>query len=260
MKRRWMINAIAFFLLTLSTILGLQLVQAQSRVNLTISAAISLSNALNEIKPFYERSHPNVRLTYNFGSSGALQQQIEQGAPADIFFSAATRQMEALQSKNLLLAGTRRNLLGNQVVLITPVNSNLGVASFQNLTNNNISRIAMGEPRSVPAGQYAQEVLNSLNLYQRIQSKLVLANNVRQVLTFVETGNADAGIVYATDAQQSNRVKIVATAPAGSHSPIIYPIAAIQSTRNPAAARAFIQFLSSSQARQVFNKYGFSNL
>jgi molybdate transport system substrate-binding protein len=229
---------------------------AQSNVNLLVSAAASLKDALEEIQPVYQQSKPNVNITYNFGSSGALHQQIEQGAPADIFISAARRQIDALEQKGMLVPGTRTNLANNRLVLIVPHNST-GVNSFFNLRDANIRRIAMGEPRSVPAGQYAQQVLQKLGIFEPIKPKLVFANNVRQVLASVESGNADAGLVYATDAQISHRVKVVVAADEKFHSPIVYPMGVIKRSRNIPAAREFLDFLSSNQAKAILRKYGF---
>ncbi|MBW4662966.1 MAG: molybdate ABC transporter substrate-binding protein [Chroococcus sp. CMT-3BRIN-NPC107] len=225
-------------------------------ISLTVSAAISLTNALQEIKTIYQNANLNVSINYNFASSGALQQQIVQGAPVDVFFSAAAKQMDVLQQENLLLPGTRKTLLTNRLVLITPKNAP-PLTSFRNLTNSQVRRIAIAEPRSVPAGQYAQELLANLKLFNLLKSKLVYGNNVRQVLTYVETGDVDAGIVYTTDAKASNSVRVGATAPSNLHSPIVYPVAALKGSRNVAAARNFIQFLSSTQAKAVFQKYGF---
>jgi len=223
---------------------------------LTVSAAISLSNALQEIKSLYQGSQPSVNLTYNFGASGALLQQIEQGAPVDVFFSAAAKQMDTLQQKNLLVPGTRRTLLTNSVALITPKNGP-ALADFKDLTRSQVQKIAIGEPRSVPAGQYAQEVLTNLKIFDALKPKLVYGNNVRQVLSYVETGNVDAGIVYITDAKQSNSVQVGAIAPPNLHSPIVYPVAVLKDSKNVTAARNFVQFLSGSQAKAVFQKYGF---
>lgn len=229
---------------------------AQTNTNLLLSAAISLNNALEEVKPLYRQTKPNVNITYNFGASGSLQQQIENGAPVDIFVSAAQKQMDALESKNLILTDTRRNLLTNRLVLIVPINSS-GVTSFRQLTSSRVKRIAIGEPRSVPAGQYAEEVFRNLGILAQVRPKFVLGNNVRQVLAAVESGNADAGIVYTTDAKTSNQVKQVATAPENLHSRIVYPVAVLKSSKNIRAAREYVQFLSSNRATAVFKKYGF---
>jgi molybdate transport system substrate-binding protein len=229
---------------------------AQANSNLLISAAASLKESLEEVKSLYRQTKPNVNVSYNFGASGALQQQIENGAPADIFISAAKKQMDALQSKGLIIADSRRNLLTNSLVLIVPRNSS-GITGFRQLTDSTVKKIAVGEPRSVPAGQYAEELFNNLGIFQQVKPKLVLGNNVRQVLSFVESGNADAGLVYATDAKISQQVKQVAIAPANSHSPIVYPVAVLKSSKNGSAAREYVQFLSSNRAGAIFQKYGF---
>lgn len=261
MKRRRILAFVAWIAAALvftvgGSIQAVSPVMAQQQTPLTVSAAISLTNAMQEIKTLYQRSNPNVNITYNFGASGALQQQIEQGAPVDVFFSAASKQMDALQKKNLLIPETRRNLLNNRLVLITPTNAG-GVKSFSDLTTSQVQRIAIGEPKSVPAGQYAQELLTNLKIFDSIKSKLVYGNNVRQVLTYVETGNVDAGIVYITDAKESKSARVVATAQEDLHSPIVYPVAVLRDSKNADAAREFLEFLSASQARTVFEKYGF---
>lgn len=227
-----------------------------STITLTISAASSLQDAIQEIGNLYSQQNPNIRLTYNFGSSGSLRHQIEQGAPVDVYISAAEQHMDALENQNFLLDNTRQNLLKNEVVLITAHN-NSDLDGFSNLTSKFVNNIAIGAPDSVPAGKYAKEVLDSLKLYQPLESKLVFAKDVRQVLAYVETGNVEAGIVYSTDAQVSDRVKIVATAPRDSHSPIVYPIAIAKDSKHPEAAQDFIQFISSHAAQNVFTEYGF---
>lgn len=259
MKRKRVLTLITWLTAALVFTVSFSAIHAPviaQRTPLTVSAAISLTNAMQEIKTIYQNGNPNVNITYNFASSGALQQQIEQGAPVDVFFSAAAKQMDALQQKNLLVPDTRRTLLTNRLVLITPRNAP-ALTSFRNLTGDQVQRIAIGEPRSVPAGQYAQELLTNLKLFDSLKSKLVYGNNVRQVLTYVETGNVDAGIVYTTDAKESNSVRVGATAPSNLHSPIVYPVAALKDSKNVTAARNFVQFLSSNQARAVFQKYGF---
>ena len=231
-------------------------VVAQSNTSLLVSAAASLKDVLEEIKPLYQQNKPNVKISYNFGSSGALQQQIEQGAPADIFISAAKKQVDALEQKGLLVAGTRNIIAKNRLVLVVPKNS-VGITSFYSLQDAKVKKIALGEPRSVPAGQYAQQVLEKLKIWNQVKSKLVFANNVRQVLASVETGNAEAGLVYITDAKISNKVKIIVAADEKYHSAIIYPLAVVKRSKNLAAAKEFSQFLSSEQTKTVFKKYGF---
>ncbi|WP_009634264.1 molybdate ABC transporter substrate-binding protein [Synechocystis sp. PCC 7509] len=227
--------------------------------SLTVSAAASLRNVLEEVKQEYAKLQPDVKIIYNFGASGALQQQIEQGANVDIFISAAAKQMNALESKKLLVANTRKNLLGNQIVLIVPKNTQ-DISSFTDLQSDRITKIALGEPSSVPAGKYAQEVLSYLNILEATKKKFIFAKDVRQVLSYVETENVDAGIVYVTDAKQSKLVKVIATASAKSHSPVIYPIAVIQSSKNVSQARSFTDFLLSKEAISIYQKYGFKKL
>jgi molybdate transport system substrate-binding protein len=260
-KTRKILVFIATIITTLLLIIGLPAITstpvvAQSNTSLLISAAASLKDILEEIKPLYQQSKPNVKISYNFGSSGALQQQIEQGAPADIFISAAKKQVDALEQKGLLVAGTRNIIAKNRLVLVVPKNS-VGITSFYNLKDAKVKKIAIGEPRSVPAGQYAQQVLEKLKIWNQVKPKLVFANNVRQVLASVETGNAEAGLVYVTDAKISNKVKVVVTADEKYHSAIIYPLAVVKRSKNLAAAKEFSQFLSSDQAKTVFKKYGF---
>jgi len=226
--------------------------------DLTVSAAISLKDALDAVKQAYASQAPSVSLSMNYGASGTLQLQIEQGAPVDVYISAAPKQMDALESKGLLLDGTRRDLLRNGIVLIVPNGSTLGISTFQDLLKPGVKKVALGEPVVVPAGKYAQEVLTHFGIYDQVNAKAVLAKDVRQVLTYVETGDVDAGVVYTTDALSSKKVKIVAEAPVDSHSPVIYPVAVIKTTKDPAVAKAFEDFLSGPQARVIFEKYGFT--
>ncbi len=229
---------------------------AAVKIELTVSAAASLKETMEAIKPLYLEEKNNVVITYNFASSGSLQQQIEQGAPVDIFISAAAKQMDALQKKGLLLDETRQDLLKNQIVLVVP-QDNTTINSFQDLTDNNYKKIALGEPQSVPAGKYAQEVLTSLGIIESVQPKVVYGKDVRQVLSYVATGNTDAGIVYRTDAEISAPVKIVDTASEASHSRVVYPIAVVKDSNQPEAAKEVVQFLTNDQVAAVFKQYGF---
>ncbi|MBD2122372.1 molybdate ABC transporter substrate-binding protein [Trichocoleus sp. FACHB-262] len=223
---------------------------------LTISAAASLTNVMEEVRLLWQKENPENFLTFNFGSSGSLQAQIEQGAPVDIFVSAATKQMDVLQKQGLLLSSTRKNFLTNQVALIEPKNVS-ALKDFNDLKNGSVKRLAIADPESVPAGMYAQEVLTWLRILELVKPKLVLAKDVRQVLSYVETGNVDAGIVYLTDAKTSRKVRIVAIAPEQSHSAVSYSVAVLKDSKNVTAAQEFVQFLSSPQAKAVFQKHGF---
>lgn len=225
-------------------------------VTLTISAAASLKDSMEEIKKLYAEEKSNVTITYNFGASGTLEQQIEQGAPVDVFISAATQQMDELKNKGLLINDTDKNLLENNVVLIVPKDSST-VKGFSDLATDKVKKIALGEPKSVPVGQYSQDILTYLNIMDKVEPKAVFGKDVREVLTWVETGNVDAGIVYSTDVKVSNKVKVVATAPENSHKPVVYPVAVLKDSKNVQEAKDFAKFLSGDKAKAVFEKYGF---
>ncbi len=229
---------------------------AQSKTSLTISAAASLKDALVEVEAAYQKSQPNVEFSNNFAGSGTLATQIDQGAPVDVFLSAAARQMDDLETKSLLAPGSRRNLLRNTLVLIAPLDSKL--SDFKGLVAGDVKMIALGDPASVPAGQYGRQTLIALHLLDKVSTKIVFAKDVRQVLTYVETGNADAGLVYGTDAKSSSKVRIVATAQESSHDPILYPAAVVKGSRDQAAALKFVDFLGSPAASAVFVRYGFT--
>jgi molybdate transport system substrate-binding protein len=224
---------------------------------LTVSAAISLKGVLDEIAQLYHARKPDTVLDFNLEASGTLQLQIEQGAPVDVFISASPQEMDALESKGLLEAGTRRDLARNRIVLIVPIGTTT-ISGFQDLTRPEVKRVAVAEPQTVPAGKYAKEVLDHLGIYEQLRPKCVLGKDVRQVLTYVVRGNVDAGIVYATDAQTSNQVRIIATAPERLHSPVIYPVAVIKTSKDSSAAKDFVAFLLGPQARAVLQKYGFT--
>jgi molybdate transport system substrate-binding protein len=223
---------------------------------MTLSVAASLKDSIEEIESAYKRDHNNIDFDNNFGSSGTLASQIEQGAPADLFLSAAAKPMDDLQAKGLIVADTRRNLLRNTLVLVAPLGSKLH--DFQELTDQSIRQIALGDPVSVPAGQYGKQTLLSLHLWDRLNTKFVLGKDVGQVLTYVETGNADAGLVYATDARSSTKARVIATAPESAHDSIVYPAAVVKGSRNEPAARTFIDYLASPAAQAIFRKHGFT--
>jgi molybdate transport system substrate-binding protein len=223
---------------------------------LTVSAAISLKDVLDKVAQLYRVERLDTVIHFNLEASGTLQRQIEQGAPVDVFISASEDQMNSLEMKGLLLPGTRRDLVKNAVVLIVP-KGKTGISSIQDLARPEVKVIAIGEPQTVPAGKYAQEVLTHFHLYDQLKPKFVLGKDVRQVLTYVITGNADAGIVYATDAMATREVTVVATAPEDSHSPVIYPVAILKGSKEAAEAKRFLDFLTATKAQDVFKKYGF---
>ncbi|MBQ4404245.1 MAG: molybdate ABC transporter substrate-binding protein [Selenomonadaceae bacterium] len=233
-------------------------VEKSESVELHVSAAASLTNAMNELAELYAKDNPNVKIIFNFGSSGALQQAIENGGETDLFFSAAQKQMNALDEKGELADGTRKDLLRNEVVLIVPIDSDKNISDFNDAASAKVEKIALGEPKGVPVGQYSEEIFTALNILDAVKAKAVYGSDVRQVLAWTESGEVDCGVVYATDAAISDKVKVICAAPEGSHKPVIYPAAAIKSSKNLDAAKKFLDFTSSDAAKKVFAKYGFN--
>ncbi len=230
----------------------------QQPVEIHIAAAASLTDVMKELADIYQKDNPNVKLTFNFGSSGALQQAIENGGQTDIFFSAAQKQMNALDEKQLLAEGTRSDLLVNEVVLIVPSDSKKDIKNFEDLTREDVNHIALGEPKGVPVGQYTEEILTKLNILDAVKAKAVYGSDVRQVLSWVESGEADCGIVYETDAAVAgDKIKIIAKAPENSHKPVIYPVAILKDSKQIDEDKKFLEFVKSDNAKNIFEKYGF---
>ncbi len=232
-------------------------VQKPVRQELTISAAVSLKDAFTEIGREFS-TNTNIRISYNFGGSGTLQQQIESGAPVDIFASAGEPQMDALAEKGLIDPALTKTFALNQIVMIVPAGSKIDVSDFQDLKKSDVKKIAVGNPKTVPVGQYAQQIFDSMELTDSVQPKLVFAENVRQVLEYVISGEVDAGIVYSTDAKiGDDKINTKATAPENSHKPIVYPIAIIKDSKNSPNAKAFIDFVFSQKGQEILRKHGF---
>ncbi|MEK3856233.1 molybdate ABC transporter substrate-binding protein [Cytobacillus sp. FSL H8-0458] len=231
---------------------------AGEKVELTISAAASLQDALTEIETRFEKEHPNVLINFNFGASGSLQQQISQGAPADLFFSAAEDKFDKLVNDGLIEENNGIDLVGNELVLVVPKKSALKIKSFSDLTN--ADKLSIGTPESVPAGKYAKELLEKMDIWNNIEEKVVPAKDVRQVLTYVETNNVDAGIVYKTDALISEKVDMVDTADENTLNPIIYPLGVIKDTSHPEEANLFYDYLQNEISMGIFEEYGFKGL
>lgn len=238
-----------------STSFGCIKQSGQESKSLIICAAASLKDALNEIKPLFEQD-TGIFLTFNFGSSGALQKQIEEGAPADVFISAGKKQMDELESKGLIDDKSRRNILGNQLVLIVPKENQDQIEDISQLANKDV-RISIGEPTSVPAGQYAKEAQEYLKLWDVLRKKCVLAKDVKQVTAYVEKGEVAAGIVYHSDAAALKNSVIVQTFDTQWHQPIVYPGASIHSSKEKEAAELLLDYLNTQKAKEIFHKYGF---
>jgi len=229
----------------------------KANAEILISAAASLKDVLDAIAPAYERMNPEARLTHNYGASGQLRIQIENGAPVDIFISAAVADMDVLDKKGLIYQDTRHDVAKNSLVLIRNRRVGPHFRKTEDLLNKDVARVAIGNPVTVPAGRYAKETLESERLFDRLKDKLVFGENVRQVLDYVARGETDAGFVYRTDAMTESKVEIVETVPANQHTPILYPAAVLRTGSNEAAARKFVEYLRSEQARAIFKRYGF---
>lgn len=228
---------------------------AASAVELNVFAAASLSDAVKEIAPIYAKASGDT-LRFNFGASGALTRQIREGAPADVIFSADELRVDQLENGGLLLAGTRRTLLTNSLVLVVAPD-NTSITTVADLAKPAVRRVVFGDPATVPAGTYSKEYLGKLGLWEPLQSKTVFMDNVRAVLAAVEAGNADAGIVYKTDARISKKVKIAVEIPPSEGPSITYPAAVIKDTTSPEAAKKLVVWLAGPKAQAVFAKYGF---
>ena len=225
---------------------------------LTVSVAVSMKEAVDEIGRRFAQARPGFTLRYNLGASVELQKQIEAGAPVDVFVSASQRQMDELERRALILPATRRAFARNALVAIKPVDSRVDLARPADLLGPRVRRVVVGNPKTVPAGQYAAEALQALRLWQPLQPRLVLAENVRQALEYVARGEVDAGLVYATDAAvRATRVTVAFRFPDDTHQPIVYPAAVVATSRLPAVATAFVQALAGADARAVLTRLGF---
>jgi len=231
---------------------------AAEQQEITVSAAISLKNVFEEIGKLFESRHKGVKVMFNFGASGDLVRQIEGGAPVDVFASAAQKDMDEAEKRGLIVPDSRGNFAGNSIVLIIPADSKFRIQTFQDLGLNQVEKIAAGNPKTVPAGRYAEEVFVHFKLLPAIKEKLIYAENVRQVLDYVARGEVDAGVVYSTDAMvRAKDIKIVATAPEDSHSPVIYPVAVIKDTNKQSLSKAFVSLLISEVGRKILERHGF---
>jgi molybdate transport system substrate-binding protein len=230
---------------------------AKASTELMVAGAASLKEALTEIGRNYQKSKPGVRLNFNFGSSGTLQKQIENGAPVDVFIAAADKNVDELIARKLVDRATRRNIAGNQLVLIAPRNSTVPLRSFKDVLSPRVKYIAIGGPM-VPAGMRAQELFTKLGIWQQAQAKAVRGKDVREVLTQVEMGNVEAGVVYLSDAAVSRKARVIARAPSAMHKPIRYPAVVVSGSKNSAQARDFVRYLSSPSAQQIFRRFRFA--
>lgn len=233
--------------------------EVAEETEILVAAAASLKNAYEEeLIPMFEEQYPGVTVKGTYDSSGKLQTQIEEGLEADVFMSAAKKQMKALDEEGMIDSDSIVDLLENKIVLIVPTGSDKGIQSFEDI--GKADSIALGDPASVPAGQYSEEALTNLGLWDQIQDKTSFGTNVTEVLNQVAAGSADAGIVYATDAaSMADQVEVVAEAPEGSlKTRVIYPVAVVKDSANTEMAANFVEFLTTDEAMKVFEAYGFS--
>lgn len=239
-----------------SLILAAALPFAAAAQQITVSAAASLTDAFKELAPKFEASKPGSTLRFNFAASGTLLQQIQQGAPVDVFASADQETMNRGVDQKLIATDTRKNFATNSVVLIEPAKDGPGLKALQELTGPGVRRIAIGKTATVPVGRYTKEVLDNAQLWSVLEPKFVQADSVRQVLDYVARGEAEAGFVYRTDAAiMGDKVKVVLTAT--GHTPVTYPIAVVADSKQKALAQDFINFLATADAAQTMTRYGF---
>jgi molybdate transport system substrate-binding protein len=234
---------------------GLALSVRAAEVN--VFAAASLTDSLRQIATAYEKQSGD-KIMFNFGASSTLARQIEAGVPADIFFSADEAKMDGLEKKGLIDPATRKSRLGNSLVVVVPADSTLSIQSARDLTNTSVERIALADPKAVPAGVYAKAWLEQQHLWSVMETKVVPTENVRAALAAVESGNVEAGIVYKTDAGISKKVKVAYEVPLKDAPEIIYPLALVKEGGQPKAAQKFLQYLESADASNIFEKFGFS--
>jgi molybdate transport system substrate-binding protein len=244
--------------LVVGLVAGLLAATGASAQDVTLSVAVSLKEVTEELGRTFMAARPGVTLRYNFGASGDLQKQIEAGAPVDVFLSAAQRQMDELEKQNLIVGASRRAFARNALTVIKPADSRVDITKPADLLEARVGRIVIGSPKSVPAGQYAEESLRALGLWDRLQPKLVFAENVRQALDYVARGEVDAGFVYTTDAaSRAQGVKEAFRPPDDSYRPVVYPGAVVRASKQAAIAQAFLDLLSSRQGRSVLSRFGF---
>jgi molybdate transport system substrate-binding protein len=230
--------------------------RAVAEQELIVSAAASLTNAFQEIGQKFESANPGTKVVPNFAASGPLLQQIEKGAPVDVFASADQKTMDQANEKKLILPETRKNFVSNELVLIVPLGSKIPIKSPQDLAAKEVTKVALGNPESVPVGRYTQEALTNEGLWEKLSPKFIMGDSVRQVLDYVSRGEVDAGFVFATDAAIArDKVQVVATLE--KHKPILYPVAVVAATQKKDLAQRFIAFVLSKEGQEILSKYGF---
>jgi len=240
-------------------LVGFLLAPAQaSAEEMVLSVAVSMKEAVEEVGRTFASSRPGLVLRYNFGSSGDLQKQIEAGAPVDIFISAAQRQMDELEKGGFIVPASRRVFARNVLIVIKPADSRIDITRPGDLLDARVRRIVIGNPKTVPVGQYSEESLRALGLWERVQPKLVFSENVRQALDYVVRGEADAGFVYGTDAAtRAANVKEAFRPPEDTYRPVVYPAAVVATSRQRALAQSFLDLLTGRDGQATLARLGF---
>ena len=229
---------------------------ASHAAEITVSAAASLTDAFKEIAQSYETAHPGSKVLLNFAASGALLQQMAKGAPVDVFASADQDTMDAAVAQKLVTPRERVNFVRNTLVLVVPNDSTLAIKRLDDLRQEKVARLAVGNPASVPAGRYTQEALEAAKLWEALKPKMIMTQNVRQALDYVARGETEAGFVYGSDAVAfKGKVKVAMDVPLAT--PISYPIAATAGTKEAAEARRFVAWVQAPAAQAVLARYGF---
>ena len=244
---------LARIILAVFVLLATTLVHA---VEVTVFAAASLTDSLKEIGATYEKQS-GEKIVFNFGASSTLARQIEEGAPADLFFSADEAKMDGLEKKGLILKETRKSRLSNSLVIVVAAEGGVAIETPKDLATDKVKRLALAEPKTVPAGIYAKEYLQKQNVWSAVERKVIPTENVRAALAAVEAGNVEAGIVYKTDAAISKKVKVAYEVPVQDSPAIRYPMAVMKEAKQPKAANKFLQYLNSDDAAKIFEKFGF---
>ena len=249
-----LVRRVAVFLVLLLAALA----PAARAQELTLSVAISMKDVVEELGRGFTAARPGVTLRYNFGSSGELQKQIEAGAPIDLFISAAQRQMDELDKKGFIASPSRRVFARNVLVVVKPADSRVDIAKPADLLDARVTKIVVGNPRTVPAGQYAEESLRALGLWDRLQPKLVFSENVRQALDYVARGEVDAGFVYTTDAvARASHVKEAFRPAEDTYRPVLYPVAVVKGSKHAALAQAYLDLLVGREGQSTLARFGF---
>lgn len=232
--------------------------ESDEEVEIIISAAASLTDVAEDLKTEFNKEYPHITVNYNFGSSGKLSQQIKEGgAPVDIFMSASVKDMDFLAENDLIVEQSRFDFAGNEVVLIAHESSDIEIDSVEDIVNVDFNHFSFGDIEAMPLGRYGKQAFDALGLWEKVEDRLVFGSTVNQILTHVQQGNAEVGIVFATDAMRGENIKVIAKVDPSLHDEIIYPAAAINTSENLDAANAYLEFLKSEKGKSVLQSHGF---